>query len=74
LAEWETKTDAEGVYLFVGVPAGAYQLGVQLPEEYGVPDIQWQDVNASGESDGVLIAPIPAPRIHWHLYAPLVGS
>jgi len=66
----ETRTDAAGVYEFAGVVAGSYQLGVELPERYGVPGIQWQDVDVNG--DNVPVPPVPAPRIHWRLYAPQV--
>ncbi len=64
------RTDVEGMYTFEGVVAGLYQLGVQLPEGYGVPSIQWQNVDVNGGS--VSVPPIPAPRIHWRLYAPHV--
>jgi len=68
----EIRTDAAGVYEFAGVAAGSYQLGVELPERYGVPGMQWQDVNVN--SGNVSVPPVAAPRIHWHLYIPTINK
>ena len=72
LAERETRTDAEGKYGFTGVPAGLYQLGIQLPQEYGAPEIQWQNIDVPGNGGNVMVPPVSAQPIHWRIYAPHV--
>ncbi|MCL4836272.1 MAG: hypothetical protein KJZ86_27780, partial [Caldilineaceae bacterium] len=68
--EWETRTASDGTYTFGNIPAGGYELGVQLPPQYNVEGFQWQDVNVSGTGGDTVVAPLAAPKAEWRLYLP----
>lgn len=70
LTDRETVTDSQGHYTFADVATGSYQIGVQLPQAYGVGDILWQDVTVAEGNAGVPVPSVAAPRIHWLLYLP----
>jgi len=70
--EWETRTDSDGWYRFMGVPGGVYELGVQLPPKYNVDGFQWQAVDVSGTGGSeIIVQPLPAPKAGWRLYLPV---
>ena len=66
----ETRTNEDGVYFFPNIEIGSYQLGVLLPPEYGIPDVQWSAIEVSN-SDPVVIPPISAAP-HWSVYLPML--
>jgi len=68
--EWETHTGANGGYHFANIPAGTYELGVQLPRQYNVDGFQWQVVDVSGTGGGTPTKPVTAPKAEWRLYMP----
>lgn len=72
---WETRTNADGEYVFDGIPVGSYELGVELPPQYQT-DVSWQNLEVPAGSDGVTAPPMPAPQAEWRLHLPsvLAGS